>query len=429
MKREGIINHTNIAKITGETCDLLGEQTNFRVIVGDIAESLANRGEWFGFVTRVSKEQNDIFAIDNMDGDSLGSLVKAVVCEDFGEGHRTSLYRYLLHDYLCYYEEPSVVKSSDTQGFKDSYKKCLVTSNIGVVAEWMGISLEEAKLTYGSKLNGVERASADDDMYPYLKLTLDKKGGVRKVSKPRTPLDLGKKGVRIIPLFALRRGVAILYDMASRDFYNVTFVKDSGQEREINICFDYDKLKEVYKDLGALESAFGEQYKGAFMDSNTLDRGYIRVIEVGSCLKSCAVRSINFARILKIEQAKPDLTFVDVDLATVRNEFLSGISYKRINYKEFVDMLDVFNVGQSRNYNGHRLATYADIESWVAQQEVLLSTPFIKQLALFMMGNPQWYTSSNDEILPDAIDNFGNITSSGSGDADLDFGEIDFDNF
>lgn len=420
MKREGLLDWFNGSDLKS---DLLGEVTNFRAVVCQLVDHFVAEGKWFGFATRVNPIQQDIFAVENDSGVTIGNLIKEVVEEDFGEGHRTSLYRYLLHDYLCYYEEPSVMKSADYSGFKDSYKKSLVTSNIKVVAEWLGISEAEANATFGSKLYGVEKASSDDDLYPYLKLTVDRKTGTRKVSKPRTFLDLGKKGVRVIPVFALRRGVAKLYEMASRDFYNVTFVKDSGQERTINICFDYDKLKEVYKDLGALTTAFEEQYKGSFMENSTIDRGYIRVIEVGSCLKSYALRSINFARILKIEKAEPDLTFIDVDLTIVKDEFLSGLACNHINLKEFVDMLDVFNVGQKREYNGHRLGTYADIESWVTQRELLLSTPFIKQLALFIMGNPQWYGSSGG----DRGENNTGSTANDVADGEIDFGDIDFE--
>ena len=179
--------------------------------------------------------------------------------------------------------------------------------------------------------------------------------------------------------------------MCSEDFYDVEFVKDSGQVRKMNICFDYSKLCSVYTDKGALSEQYGEQYSGDFLNVSSLNRGYIRVIEVGTNLKNRALRSINFARILGYSKAQPDLTFIDIDLDTVKNTFLYKASEGGINYKEFVDMLDVFEVGTTREYNGKRVSSYMELESWVESQEILLSTPFIKQLALFMIGNPLWY--------------------------------------
>lgn len=393
MERKSIIDYVK----GKESSDLLGELTNFRGVVSNLVEGVVKQGKWFGFCTRVDKSQVDMFSLENKNGIKLGKMIHELI--DSEMGYRTTLYRYLLHDYLCYCEVPTVVRQKDYAGFKDSYNKSLVTSNLNVVANWLGVSYEEARMKYGARLE--ENAfDIDDDMYPYVKLTVGK-DGTRKVSKPRKDLDLSVKGTRIVPLFAIKKGLDVLYDMCSEDYYNVTFVKDSGQERTINICFDYDKLCSVYKDKGLLVDSFEEQYKGDFLNSKTLERGYIRVIEIGTNLRNHASRSINLARILKIEKAEPDLTFVDVDLDTVKSTFLSKLDNKNVNYKELVDTLDLFQVGSTREYNHNTISSYSELENWVEMQEVLLSTPFIKQLALFMIGNPQWfdgYTGSSEEV-------------------------------
>lgn len=395
--------------------DLLGENSYFRGIVTNIVEAVVSKGNWFGFCTRVDNSQVDIFSMENKDGIKLGSLIVDEIGQE--DGYRTSLYRYLLHEYLCYCESPTVVKRKDYSGYKDSYNKSLVTSNISVIAEWLGIPYDEAKLKYGSRFD-YNMYDRGDTCYSYVKLTVAK-DGTKKVSKPRKDLDLATKGMRIVPLFAIKKGIDVLYDMCLKDFYNVTFVKDSGQKRSINVCFDYDKLCEVYNDKGLLSDAYQEQFKGDFLNVRTLERGYIKVIEVGTNLRNYALRSINLARILKIEKADPDLTFVNVDLDTVKSTFLSCLYNKNINYKEFVDMLDIFKVGTTRNYNGKVISSYSELESWTESQEMLLSTPFLKQLALFMMGNPQWfdnYTGERKEIVSEDIND-----TSESDDLDLDF--------
>ena len=412
MGRVGIVDYVGNV----ESYDLFGEKTNFRAITTKLVEDLVKQGKWFGFCTRVDDSQVDIFSLENKSGIKMGRMVHDLLCSECG--YRTTLYRYLLHDFLCYCEVPTVRKSDGYSGFKDSYNKSLVTCNLNVIAEWLGISYEEARLQYGARLSEND-FDIDDELYPYVKLSVDK--GVRKVSRPRKDLDLSVKGTRIIPLYAIEKGIEVLYDMCSKDFYNITFVKDSGQERTINICFDYDKLCSVYKDKGLLVEAFEEQFKGDFLNSNTLSRGYIRVIEVGTNLANHASRSINLARILKVEKAEPDLTFVDIDLDSVKSTFLAKLDKKGINYKELVDTLELFQVGSTREYNNSPISSYSELENWVEMQEVLLSTPFTKQLALFMLGNPQWfdgYTGARD--IPELREyDFGDDSSDDDDDFDL----------
>ena len=245
-------------------------------------------------------------------------------------------------------------------------------------------------MSYGSRLSGIEDFSEESGLCPYLKLYVTK-DGVRKVTKPRKDLDLSEKGVRVVPVFALKKGIELLFKKASRDFYDVTFVKDSGQIRTVNICFNFNKLNEVYSDKGKLMEQFGQQYQGDFMNVKTLERGYIRVIEVGTSLNSGATRSINFARIIGIKQNEPDTTFINTDLGLVLDAFVRGINSVNVNVRDIVEMLEVFNVGQSRKVAGREIANVQDLEDWARAQEMLLSTPFTKQLALFMMGNPQWF--------------------------------------
>lgn len=412
--RSGIIGYNKGIDVP----DLLGEHTKFRSLVSKIVDNVVKQGKWFGFATRVDNSQIDIFSIENDTGKKLGSILYDILPVG-DQGYRTSLYRYLLHDYLCYLEVPTVIKQKDSTGVRDSYNKSLVTANIGVVAEWLGISYAEAKMFYGSRLedNDFDR---DDELYPYVKLLIGK-DGEHKVSKPRKDLDLSIRGTRVVPLFAINRGLDVLFKTCSRYFHNITFVKDSGQKRTMNVCFEWNKLKEVYCDKGLLLQSYEEQYHGDFLKSEFLPRGYIRAIEVGTSLKSKPVRSINLARILKVERAEPDLTFINIDLDTVRDSFLNLIASKNINYKEFVDMLEVFQVGKDRTYNGKVISNYAELESWVDNQILVLSTPFLKQLALFMIGNPKWFEGYDGTEKPIPAIDMVDFNNSDDEDDDLDF--------
>ena len=407
--------------------DELGMITMFRAFTNRLVEACVAKNKWFGFCTRVSKDQVDLMSqtINTGRNDLPDKLSGQAVFEYSECTYRSAVYKYLIRDFLCYYEAPTVYKNSSTGGFNDSYNKCLVTANLYVVALWLGITYDAAKMMYGSRLESIEDYSDDSGLCPYLKLYVSK-DGIKKVSKPRKDIDLSTKGARVVPVFALKKGIELLFKKASNDFYDVTFVKDSGQVRTVNICFSLDKLREVYTDDGKLIDQFGQQYQGDFMNVKTLERGYIRVIEVGTSLGSGATRSINFARIIGIEKKEPDTTFVYTDLDKVLNTFIRCINTNNVPVKDIVDMLDAFDVGQSRRVAGRGLANVQDLEDWARAQEMLLSTPFIKQLALFMMGNPQWFNgyTGNDSITAEPVDvpseNSSNSSLSGL-DFDLDF--------
>ena len=402
--------------IDNKMADAYGEFTYFRIIASKFVEKVVKEGNWFGFCCGSKSNQVDIMSIKNNEGIKLGSIVREEI--SLGDQYRTSLFRYLLANYLCYCEIPTVIRNSDV-GYKDSYTKCLVTSDIGVIANWMGMSYDDVEDKYGLKLIAPFKDTnymSETEMFPYVKLV--EKNGERKVSKPRKDLDLSTPGIKIVPLFALKAGVDTLCEMCKEDFYKVTFLKDSGQVREITMCLNYDKISEIYKDKGKLNDCFTEQYDGDFINKPGLARGYIRVIEVGTSIDSRPVRSINFARIQKVEKVKPDLTFINVNLDTVKSTFIAKLRNKNVNYKVLVDMLDVFKVGTTRKYNGSRISSLFELENWVEQQEMLLSTPFIKQLALFMMDNPIWF-DDYDGTKPEEINQ--NAVEENFDDLDLGF--------
>ena len=406
--------------------DALGARSAFRQVVNDIVSRVVQDNKWFGFCTRVSGSQIDIMSVPLSPSEGFPAKLSSQATAEYTEcTYRAAVYKYLLRDFLCYYEAPTVYRNASSGGYNDSYNKCLVTANLNVVARWLGIPYEEAKMLYGARLEGAQDYEDESSLCPYLKLYVTKEG-IKKITRPRKDLDLSENGTRVIPVFALRTGVTVLFKKAFKDFYDVTFVKDSGQVRTVNICFDLNKLREVYSDEGKLMEQFQQQYQGDFMNVKTLERGYIRVIEVGTNLDGGATRSINFARIVKIERKDPDITFINTDLDRVVDTFTRCVNTGKVPVKDIVEMLNIFNVGQSRTLSGRALSTVQDLEDWAKAQEMLLSTPFIKQLALFMMGNPAWFDgyTGDDSCKPaESVPN----SSSDSQSLGSDTGGLDFD--
>ena len=376
-----------------EKCDLFGEKTNFRALTSALVNKCVTEGKWFSFCTTIDDSQVNIMSIKNNKGLSMGSFIS----EYYGESpYRTAIYKYLLHEFLCYYEAPTVIKDRNTNGFKESFNKYLITSNINVVALWLGITVEEAETQYGSRLSDVDEDDGDY-LFQYVKL-YETKDHVRKVTRPRKDLDLGLVGTRIIPLYALKMGVDVLYEKLKEDTYNITFCKDSGQRRVINTTFNVSKIREVYKDEGFISKAVESWYEGDFVNNPTLERGYIRVLEMGGSIYDNPLRSINYARILKFEKAKPDLTYINIDLDSVLSTYKDAIyTIQTLDISEFVESLDIFDVGTSRKINGIPLSSRQDLDTWAETQVTLLSTVFLRQLALFMIGNPQWFEGYTGE--------------------------------
>lgn len=388
--------------------DLFGAKTVFRALTSSFVEKIVSQGKWFSFCKRISEKQVDIMSQKNKDGIKMGSFVSEFYPETL---YRSAIYKYLLRDYMCYYEAPMVMKDYES-GYKHSYNKFLATSNLEVIARWLDISLDEADMLYGSR---IEESCEDNgcDMFPYVKL-YETKEGVRKVSRPRKDLDLGIVGTRVIPVYALKVGVDILYRACSKDFYNVEFVKDGGQERTVNITFDIGKLRNIYGDSDFLRSNIEMVYDGYFDKNPYLERGYIRVFEAGSSKYDSPLRAINYARILGFKKAEPDLTYINIDINNAMTVFLSCINDARLNVQDVVEMLDIFNVGTERSISGRPLLTPQDLESWANAQLILLSTVFLRQLSLFMIGNSQWFNgytggAVSEEIYEsdgEEIDNF-----------------------
>ena len=397
-----------------ESTDIFGNLSGVRKVITNAVKGTVSNGNWFAFCKKMSDSQVDIMSIKNSDGVSFGTFLANEYSESM---YRIGVYKYLMVEFLCYYEAPTVIRMRDTNAAKSSYNKAIVTSNISVIAEWLGVSIDEARAKYGYR---VDDALLDNDSvdFPYVKL-YTAKDGTRKVTNPRKDLDLSIAGTRVIPMFALKEGVDALFELASQDFYDVDFLKDGGASRTINITFNLGKLRSVYQDEGKLREQYAQQYKGEFMESKNLERGYIRVIEVGTNIDNGATRSINYARITGFRKAAPDLTYLNIDLESVVDTFKECLEGSKYNVSEIVEMLDMFNVGDDRNYGGKPIKNMMELINWVDSKAMLLSTPFIKQLSLFMIGNPQWfdgYTGKRKVYTGD--------TGSSSGEG-FDIGDID----
>lgn len=390
--------------------DILGEKDKFRSLSTLLVKKTVLENKWFTFCRKVDDSVVDIARIKNDNGVTLGRMLLNELYgeeEELAIGFNVAINKFLVRNYLCYYEAPIVLKEKDLNGFRNSYNKYLITADMHVIALWLGKTYEEVEKEFGARVRGEDLYS---NMMPYYKLY--SKDGERKITKTRTDIDLSVKGTRVVPLYALKEGMDVLYDFLKKDTYNVTFEKDDGQKRVINTTFNLDKISSVYK-TDYIAKSMENVYDGDFLNNPNLERGYIRIFEMGSSVYDSPLRSINYARIVKFEKAEPDLSYINIDLNTVLDAFKDYVKSNadvEKNISEFVDELDAFDVGNERNYGGVRLNSIYAIGQWADAEYVLLSTVFLRELALFMLGHPEWFggytgeTYSKDYGMPEGLD-------------------------
>ena len=366
--------------------DSYGEQTPFRAVVRGMVKQVVESGKWFSFGNVIDKKQVNIITIPNNKGIKIGDMLPEELFSM--NAYRTKLYKYMLLDYMCYCEIPTERRVDGM--FKASFNKMIITSNMSVVANWLGISLEEAEAQYGAYCRDVDDG---EPMFPYLKLTV--KDGVKKITKPRQNIDLERQGIRVMPMFALKEGVDILFDKLSKGCYDVTFVKDAGQVRVMNTSFGKDIVDALYSgNAEFVNYNWDRVYDGNFDTNPNMDRGYIRVFELGSSIYNNPTRSINFARIIGFNEAEPDMSYMYIDLDNTLETFIQCL-YSRTwsddEVSELVESLDDFGVGSTRDLNGAKVSSVMQLENWANQQNMLLSTTFIRSLALCMIANPHLF--------------------------------------
>lgn len=375
--------------------DLLGARNGVRAIIEDVVTQLADSGTGFTFGKKVHPKQVNLLKLRGYDTDefNLGGYLQNIYQDS---GPYLSSAKYFLRNYLCYVEIPTFRFEKGSGEKKASYDKFLATSCLEIASAWASLDEETAESKYAKHLSGFDSLESDESLVPILKLGRNKMG--RSITKPRSPLDLGKAGIRVVPVFALRAYVTRFYKKAKNELARVTFIKDNGSERVIDTTFSEKVLSDLYQDSSFVSTMLESCYDGNFLGSTVIDRGYIRVPEVGASIyDGSGVRAVSYTRIGSIEYGvEPNMEFAKVDLEGVVFAF-SGYTNKlkdkqisslvtALGMEGFdVDTLTGKDKGLELQVDAFQLETWADLQNRV------LSTTFQRSLALFMKTNPLWF--------------------------------------
>jgi hypothetical protein len=365
--------------------DELGTLNGFRELMELYIKQEVQNGNWFTVCHQVDDSQIDLMKLQGDDGVKLGSVLADTYKESM---YRVAIYKYLLRNFLCYVEVPKIRQK---EGIAiNSFDKVLATSNIDVVRGW----LQEGEVSqrHITRLSRVDLDLVDSE-FPYLKCNESK--GVRSVSVPKKDIDLCVKGIRVIPVFMLKAGVDTLYSKLSDGYTKVVYLKDNGQKRQFTTTTSRELIKDIYGDSDYFRSAVDESYTGDFLNNPTLSRGYIRAVEIGGSKYAQAVKAINYARIVSIEYGvEPDLSFVNIDLKSVTYNFERMLMDKTRHLPSIKSELVLFGLASEKEIDGYGIS---DLVNFVETKEIVLTTLFQQDLAMFMLMHPQWFPNYTGE--------------------------------
>ena len=373
--------------------DLLGAKNPLRGFLEGYVSSLAEEGKGFTFGRKVDARQEDVLKLTDSAGVVLGEKIKMYYPE---ATPYLAAAKYFLRDFLCYVEVPTFHTERETGLKKASYTKFLATSNLEVANFWVEGDLAETVSKYERSVIHFDDVADDDYEVPILKLGSNKQG--RSITRPRSYLDLNKKGTRVIPVFTLKSYVDTLYSRISSEVAKVIFMKDNGTLRELDTCLSEDLLVDLYKDSSFVAGMLEHAYDGDFLGSKVIDRGYIRVPEVGSSIyDGSGIRAISYTRIAEIQYGvEPDMEFARVDLDGVVFAFstkLSKLSLEnvgRVANALVASGFDLSSMIDSEGNHKFQIDSY-QLENWADLMNRVLSTTFQRNLYLFMVTNPQWF--------------------------------------
>lgn len=370
-------------KVDGCFVDNFGEIDEYRGIITKIVRKLVKSGKWFTFCGGGDKRQVDIASVEGSDGRSLGSVMGNLYYSQ--SGYRTSVFKYFLRSYMCYYEVPIVKKSYGADGMVSGYEKFVATSNIAVIAAWLDIPMEEAASKFEMHLED-SFFDVEYDEFPYVRLTVSKEGK-HTIRKPRTPLDLSKRGTRVIPMFALNEGVSLLNRAWSQCVVRLTYIKDGGDERVLDVSTDLRLFNDIYGNSSYYFEVQEKNYDGDFLGNASVLNGFLRVAEVGGSKYDSALRALSFSRIIGIEyNVEPNLMYVNIELAGVIDYFKKYACGSLKKEKRLASDIHDFGLMTDKEYSS--IPNEMSLDTWVDLKNGSLGTTFVRSLAVFMLSDP-----------------------------------------
>ena len=301
---------------------------------------------------------------------------------------------YLLSISMCYIEIPKYVTKDNVA--QRTFDKFLVTSSPAVMAAWMGSDTESMRVKYGVRVQANQVDFVTREVRA-VKLNSSSKGN--SITVPRSAFKTDN--MTCIPLFMSYAYMNGLVNYMKDGILKFTYLKDNNTIRELNTTLSLDILMDYYNDRGLVEhmlqsSDLFKSDSAGISVSSKQNRGYVRLPELGSSrYDATGTRSLNFARILKVEKvAEVDRTFIDVDLGSVIANFNDCIDW--VVQKMPAEMSNIYKAVTGEDFNTTNAESAAvtisvKLKEFVNLRDTILSTTFRRSLHIFLVSNPTWF--------------------------------------
>lgn len=303
---------------------------------------------------------------------------------------KTIFYDYLMSISICYIEIPKYITKDGLA--QRTFDKFLVTKNPAIMSAWMGCQPAEMQAKYSARISSTQIEMINNELRA-VKLLTSAKGN--SISCPRGAFST--KSMTCIPLFMLYAFQKGFENSLKSKILKFTFLKDNNTVRELCSTLDFDILMKYYNDssfVGGMLTAsdIDSQKQGGMQMSSKMNRGYIRIPELGSSIyDKSGVRSLNIARVLKVEEvSEVDTTFINVDLNSVVQNFYDSLDYVFKKFPEQLPTIYVAMTGEQPDTTQNPVLV-SKLNGFVNSRSVILSTTFHRELHLFMVNNPQWF--------------------------------------
>lgn len=360
------------------------------------------------FSTDIQKQYGllDIMAFDGFSG--TGKTIADEIAETRQVAYRESginvdindamkrrllVFDYLMTVSLCYVEIPKYITKDGMH--VQSYDKFLCTRNPAIMAAWMGAEPAEMQAKYSARIMS-RQVEFNDNFLRFVKLNHSAKGN--SITVPRNAASVEK--MTCVPLFMLYAFVEGFRPKLESGILKFSFTKDNGTVRELASTLSEDIVRQYYDDnmfISTMLSGvdFKSVQQGGMTVSSKIHRGYVRLPELGaSVYDSTGTRSLNLARILKVEEvSEVDRTFIKVDLNSVVANFDTSLDYLAKNQPTVVKDCYVALVGD--DVDASKFDSVAQMveacKTYVAGRSAFLSTSFHRDLHKFLISHPTWF--------------------------------------
>lgn len=300
---------------------------------------------------------------------------------------------FLLSCCVCYIEVPKTIVKNGKEVY--TYDKIIATKNTRLMADWVSGSQYEMQRKYGRKVSSTQVELCSDNISSFVRLNSSKTKG-NSISIPRNGLPT--EHMTCVPLFMLNAYMLGLREKLETGLVKFTYLKDNRTLRELpttlnrSIMMDYYNSSQFADNILNSVDIYKENIAGMQTSSNIL-RGYAMLPEVGASKYDLSgKRALNLSRIIRVEEVdEVDRTFIEVDIDDVDSKFMSYVY--RISHSNAQGVFMLYKALTGNDFTStSTVLCVSEIDKFVKEQKSLMSTSFLRQLHLFMIGNPAWFT-------------------------------------